>query len=122
MELDANISSFFGDFLFPVIMHQDSRYFRRGEGSVAGRTLYAVSRVFLTHADSGRTVFSSSALAGSVIGAATSNLYCPTQDRGLGPSLHRMAIDLRNTAFFNVAAEFWPDIEQKLGRYSKVPH
>jgi hypothetical protein len=122
MELDANISSFFGDFLFPVIMHQDARYFRRGEGSVGRRTLYAVSRVFLTHADSGRTVLFSSALAGSVIGAAASNLYCPTQDRGFGPSLHRMGLDLGNTAFFNVAAEFWPDIEQKLGRYSKVRH
>ncbi|MGD0227803.1 MAG: hypothetical protein ABSF71_36295 [Terriglobia bacterium] len=115
MELDANISSFFGDFLFPVIMHQDSRYFRRGEGSVGRRVLYAVSRVILTHADSGRTVFFSSALAGSVIAGAASNLYCPTQDRGFGPSLNRMGLDLGNTAFFNVAAEFWPDIEQKLG-------
>jgi hypothetical protein len=116
MELDANISSFFGDFLFPVIMHQDPRYFRRGEGTFGTRMLYAVSRVFVTHADSGRTVFFVSGLSGSVLAAASSNLYYPAQDRGFGPSLNRMGIDLADTALFNVAAEFWPDIKQKLGR------
>ena len=116
MELDSNISSFLGDYLFPVILHQDARYFRRGEGPVHRRVLYAVSRLFLTHADSGRTVFFSSALAGSVIAAAASNLYCPIQDRGFGPSLNRMGVDFGNTALYNVAAEFWPDIQDKLGR------
>jgi hypothetical protein len=114
MELEANISSFTGDFLFPVIMHQDARYFRLGEGNLAKRTLYAVSRVFLTHADSGRTVFFSSALSGSVLSAAASNLYYPAQDRGFSHSLNRFGIDLADTAFFNVAAEFWPDIDQLL--------
>jgi len=116
MELDSNISSFLGDFLFPVILHQDARYFRRGEGHVGGRMLYAVSRVFLTHADSGGTVFFSAALAGSAIAAAASNLYLPAQDRGFGPSLNRMGLDLANTAVYNVAAEFWPDIQDRLGR------
>ncbi len=116
MELDANISSFFGDFLFPVIMHQDPRYFYRGEGSFGKRMLYAVSHVFVTHADSGRTVFFVSALSGSVLAAAASNLFYPRKERGLGQSLHRMGIDLGDTALFNVAAEFWPDIRHKLGR------
>jgi hypothetical protein len=75
-----------------------------------------MSRVFVTHADSGRTVFFASALAGTVIGAAASNLYYPVQDRGFGPTLTRMGLDLGNTALFNVAAEFWPDIRQKLPR------
>ena len=113
-EADANISSFFGDFLFPVIMHQDPRYFRLGEGSFGKRVGYAVSRVFFTHADSGRTVFFASALSGTVIGAAASNLYYPVRDRGFRNSLSRMGLDLGNTALFNVAAEFWPDIRQRL--------
>jgi len=113
-ELDANISSFFGDFLFPVIMHQDPRYFRLGQGSFGKRVGYAISRVFVTHADSGRTVFFSSALSGTVLGAAASNLYYPVPDRGFGPTLSRMGLDLGNTALFNAAAEFWPDIKQRL--------
>lgn len=114
MELDANISSFLGDFLFPVILHQDPRYFRRGEGSVGARTWYAITRVFVTHADSGRTVFFTSALVGSVIAAAASNLYYPRRDRGFGPSLNHLGIDLGDTAAFNVSAEFWPEIKHML--------
>lgn len=114
-ELDANISSFFGDFLFPVLMHQDPRYFRLGEGSFGRRMWYAISRVFITHADSGRWVFNSSALSGTAVAAAASNLYFPRQDRGFSPSLDRVGLDLGDTAAFNVAAEFWPDLRNKLG-------
>lgn len=116
MEADANISSFTGDFLFPVIMHQDPRYFRLGEGSFGKRLFYAISRVFITHSDSGHWVFYSSALSGTVIGAAASNLYYPAQDRGFGDSVSRAGLDLGNTALFNAAAEFWPDISHKLRR------
>lgn len=114
VELDANISSFFGDFLFPVIMHQDPRYFRLGQGAFRSRLFYAVSRVLITHSDSGHWVFSSSALSGSVLAAAASNLYYPRSDRGFGSSVSRLGLDLGNTALFNVAAEFWPDIKNKL--------
>jgi len=114
MELDANTSSFLGDFLFPAILHQDPRYFRLGKGSGSARTWYAITRVFLTHADSGRTVFFTSALAGSVIAAAASNLHYPRRDRGFGPSLIHFGIDLDNTAAFNVSAEFWPEIKHML--------
>ena len=113
-EADANISSFFGDFLLPVVMRQDPRYFRLGQGPFGKRVGYAVSRVFVTHADSGRTVFFASALSGTVIGAAASNLYYPVQDRGFSHSLSRIGLDLGNTALFNIAVEFWPDIKQKL--------
>jgi hypothetical protein len=116
LELDANISSFFGDFLFPVITHQDPRYFRLGQGSVPRRVGYAISRVFVTHADSGRTVFFASALSGSVLAAAASNLYYPRSDRGFGASLNHFGIDLADTAAFNVSAEFWPEIKHLLKR------
>ena len=116
VELDSNISSFFGDLLFPVVLHQDPRYFRLGEGSFGRRMWYAISRIFVTHADSGRWVFDSSALSGSVIAAAASNLYYPAQDRGFGSSVDRLGLDLGDTALFNVAAEFWPDIHNELHR------
>jgi len=116
LELDANISGFIGDFALPVLLHQDPRYFRLGEGSFGKRAWYAVSRVFVTYNDSGRTVFYSSALSGTVIAAGLSNLYYPQQDRGFGLTLSRIAIDLGNTALYNLAAEFWPDIKHDLYR------
>jgi len=116
LELEATSSSFFGDFLFPVLMHQDPRYFRLGEGSFAARTFYAVSRVFVTHSDSGHKVFFASALSGSVAAAALYNLYGPRQDRGFNQSLNHFGLDLADAAAFNVAAEFWPEIRHKLKR------
>lgn len=116
MQLDSNISSFFGDFLLPVILHQDPRYFRLGKGSVQVRVWYAISRVFITHTDTGRWTFASAALSGSVIAAAASNLYYPRNDRGFGNSLDRFGIDLADTAAFNVSAEFWPEIKHGLKR------
>lgn len=117
MELDATDSSFFGDFVFAVWWHQDPRYFRLGHGGFPKRTLYAISRVFVTFNDSGKNVFYSSALAGTGLAAAVSNLYYPQQDRGVDHTLSRVAIDLGDTALYNGAAEFWPDIHGWLHRH-----
>jgi len=116
LELDANVSSFIGDFALPVLLHQDPRYFRLGEGSFGKRAWYAISHVFVTYNDSGHTVFYSSALSGTAIAAGLSNLYYPQQDRGLGLTMSRVAIDLGNTALYNLAAEFWPNIKHGLYR------
>jgi hypothetical protein len=116
LELDADVSSFIGDFALTSLLHQDPRFFRLGKGSFPGRLWYAVSRVFVTYNDSGHTVFYSSALSGTAIAAAVSNLYYPPQDRGIGHTMSRVAIDLGNTALYNAAAEFWPDIHRKLHR------
>jgi hypothetical protein len=116
LELDATDSSFIGDFVLPVVLHQDPRYFRLGKGSFGKRVWWAVSRVFVTYNDSGRTVFYSSALSGTVIAAGLSNFYYPSQDVGMSHTMSRIAIDLGNTALYNLAAEFWPDIDHKIHR------
>ena len=113
LQLDAADSSFIGDFLLPVLMHQDPRYFRMGGNSIGRRIWYAVSRVLVTYNDAGHTVFFTSALSGTVIAAGLSNFYYPAQDVGLGHTMTRIAIDLGNTALYNLAAEFWPDIHRK---------
>lgn len=116
LELDGDDSSFFGDFVFTVWWHQDPRYFRLGEGGFPRRVFYAISRVFITYNDSGRNVFYSSALAGTALASIVSNAYYPAQDRGAGHTMSRVAIDLGNTALYNGAAEFWPDIHHWLQR------
>ncbi len=123
LELDATDSSFIGDFVLPVWWHQDPRYFRLGRHSFGVRLWYAVSRVFVTYSDSGHTVFDSSALTGTVVAAALSNLYYPPQDVGFGHTMTRIAIDLGNTALYNFAAEFWPDIHTGVDNVAhKITH
>lgn len=123
LELDATDSSFLGDFVLPVWWHQDPRYFRLGEHSFGVRLWYAVSRVFVTYNDSGHTVFDSSALTGTVVAAGLSNLYYAPQDVGFGHTMSRIAIDLGNTALYNFAAEFWPDIHTAVDNVAhKIVH
>jgi hypothetical protein len=110
MQLDAAVSSFIGDYALTVLLHQDPRYFRLGQGSFPKRLLYTVSRVFITYNDKGHNTFYSSGLSGTVIAGAISNLYYPQQDRGVSPTITRIGIDLGNTALYDGAAEFWPDI------------
>jgi hypothetical protein len=114
LELDATVSSFIGDYALAVWWHQDPRYFRLGKGSFGKRVLYAISRVFITYNDKGDNVFYSSALSGTAIASAISNLYYPPQDRGVSNSISRAGLDLGNTAIYNAAAEFWPDIHRGL--------
>ncbi len=116
MELDANDSSFLGDFVFTTWWHQDPRYFRLGKGSFGKRALYAVSRVFVTYDDSGKNVIYTSGLAGTGVASMLSNLYYPQQDRTVGHTLSRVAIDLGDTAIYNGSAEFWPEIHRWVRR------
>lgn len=121
LQADSTISSFIGDYVLTVWWHQDPRYFRLGQGSFGKRLFYAVSRVFVTYNDKGKTVFYSSALSGTAISAGVSNLYYPRQDRGLSNSVSRAALDLGNTAIYNSAAEFWPDIHRAIHRMLHKP-
>lgn len=113
--LDANISSFTGDFVFPVLFHQDPRYFAMGHGSPQQRVLYAISRVFIARKDAGGTTFNS-ALLGTALAAGLSNLYYPQQDRGFSLTLSRIGWDLGDTAAFNISAEYWPAIQRLVHR------
>ncbi|HVB40537.1 MAG TPA: hypothetical protein VNE83_06525, partial [Terriglobales bacterium] len=91
------------------------RYFRLGpQAGVGARIWYAVSRVFVARTDSGGWTFASGATGGTVLAAVASNLYYPAGERNVPHTFSRMYWDLGGTAIFNLEAEFWPDIEQKL--------
>ncbi len=116
MQLDAADSSFIGDYLLTVLLHQDPRYFRLGKGPFGKRAVYAVSRVFITYNDSGHNTLYTSGLTGTAVAGIVSNLYYPQQNRGVSPTISRIGLDLANTALYDAAAEFWPDIHGGLHR------
>jgi hypothetical protein len=88
---DSASTQFFGTFLFPVLLKQDPRYFRKGEGS-GSRVGYAVSRILITRNDSGHNAPNVSLWLGSASSAALSNTYYPAGDRSSGDA----ARSLRN--------------------------
>lgn len=76
--LDGTAARFFCTYAFPSLLHQDPRYFRKGEGSSWSRVGYSITRAFVTRADSGPTQPNWSNIFGKFAGAGLSNLYDPT--------------------------------------------
>lgn len=99
--------------IFPALLHQDPRYFRRREGATWSRLGYAMSRLFITRTDSGRNQFNYSEVVGAATSLAISNAYYP-DGRTVGNNLGRYAVQLGFDAASNVLKEFWPDLKRKL--------
>ncbi|HXJ37965.1 MAG TPA: hypothetical protein VNH18_01735, partial [Bryobacteraceae bacterium] len=72
---DFVIGDYMSEAVFPTLLHQDPRYFRRGKGTGWSRLGYAAGQVFLTHGDSGRVQFNYSEIVGNSVAVAISNAY-----------------------------------------------
>jgi hypothetical protein len=92
--------------LYASMFRQDPRYFYKGTGSIQSRTMYAISRVVITRDDSGRQSPNYSRLMGVFTASALSNLYYPSDKRGLSLTLTNGAIELAGHAGTNVVREF----------------
>jgi len=112
---DFVIGDYMTEAIYPVLLHQDPRYFRKGKGSGVGRLGYAVGQIFWTHHDSGRSEPNYSEVAGNATAVAISMAYYPG---GRNPSNAAMGLgtQLAVDTASNVLKEFWPDIERKLNR------
>lgn len=98
----------------PAITGQDPRYFRLGQGGIAKRTGYALSRALVTRTDSNGRTLNISEIGGNAISAGISNAYYPGEDCTLGKNLQRWGIGIGEDALFNVFNEFWPDVRHHL--------
>jgi hypothetical protein len=110
---DQAIGNMMTEGFFPVMLHEDPRYFRRGQGPFWSRTWYAASRVFITKTDSGGTRFNFSEILGNATGTAISNAYTPDQ-RNVGDNIETWWTQIGIDAVSQVLKEFWPDVKHKL--------
>jgi hypothetical protein len=112
---DFVIGDFMTEGVFPTILHQDPRYFRKGTGSGWSRLGYAMGQIFWTHTDSGGSQFTYSEVMGNSVAVAISNAYYPdnrTASNGVSKLGMQLGVDMTS----NVLKEFWPEVERKLGR------
>jgi hypothetical protein len=101
--------------IFPIILHQDPRYFRRGEGSGWSRLRYAIGQIFWTHNDSGGTGFNFSEIVGNSTAVAISNVYYP-DNRTVASDASKVAVQIGVDMAANILKEFSPDLDQALSR------
>ncbi len=134
---DGTIENFFVSAIFPVMLHQDPRFFPKNQGTFFKRATYAASRIVVTRGDSGHSQFNFSEIFGSAMASAISTYsYHPGRTfrefakDGITPIYYPSERTLKNTAsvwgsqvgydaIMMVVKEFWPDIRRKL---KKQPH
>lgn len=113
----TEVRSFFGTFLFPALLHQDSRYFAMDKGSKRKRALHAISRVVVARADDGHNTFNSSGLLTTAFTEGLATAWIPEGQRSVGPTFRRMAGALQGDAASYLLREFTPDLQRLFLRH-----
>ncbi len=109
--LSNEAGSLFGRWLFPTILHQDTRYYPSGKTNVFDRMAYAASRAVITRSDNGNNVFNSSLLLTLLVTSALNNGYKPNYDESFQATMANTFAGLGATAQINLLNEFWPDLK-----------
>jgi hypothetical protein len=129
---DSTIENFMVGAVFPSILHQDPRFYYSEQGGTTRRTWYAISRIFVSRSDSGKTMFNYSEIFGSATAAAVSTytyhprstyLRTPTNphlfvgsDRTLVNATSVWGTQVALDTITLVIKEFWPDIHHKMAK------
>jgi hypothetical protein len=116
---DYVIGDYMTEAVFPTILHQDPRYFRRGSGNRWSRLGYAAGQIFWTHNDAGSGQFNFSEIAGNSTAVAISMAYYP-ENRNPADGLSKLGSQLGVDMASNILKEFWPDLERKFSRKHKT--
>jgi len=112
---DWAIGDYMTEAIFPVLFHQDPRYFRRGTGSGFKRLKYAMGQIFWTHTDSGGHMFNFSEVGGNAAAAAIATSYYP-ENRSAASAASQLGIQIGVDMASNVMKEFYPDLRKRLSR------
>jgi hypothetical protein len=117
--VDGGIENYMTEAVVPVVTKEDPRYYTMGKGGFFKRTGYAVSRLFITRANSGKSTFNLSEIVGAGAAAGIGNAYYPAQNNQWVKTYQRWGTQVGMDGAFNVLKEFWPDVDQAIfhGKY-----
>ena len=110
---DLVIGDYMTESVFPTLLHQDPRYFRRGTGGGWSRLGYAMGQTFWTHRDSGGSQFNYSEFVGNSTAVAISQSYY-ANNRTAADATAKLGMQLGVDMTANILKEFWPEIRRKL--------
>ncbi len=115
---DFAIGDFMTEAIYPSLLRQDPRYFRRGTGSTPSRLWWAARQIFWAQTDSGRMRFNYSEVVGNSTAAAIANLYYP-DNRTAGNAASKLAVQIGVDMAGNILKEFSPDLSRMFSRRQK---
>lgn len=112
---DLVIGDYMTEAVFPTVLRQDPRYFRRGKGSKWSRLGYAMGQIFWTHTDAGGMQFNYSEIVGNSAAVAVSQAYYK-DDRTATDAASMLGVQVAVDMTANVLKEFWPEIQRTFQR------
>lgn len=112
---DWVVGDFMTEAVFPAMLRQDPRYFRRGTGSGLSRLGYAAGQLFWTHRDRGGMQVNVSEIAGNAAAVAIGDAYYP-DSRRLSSNVSKLSIQVGVDLVSNILKEFSPDLDRLLTR------
>jgi hypothetical protein len=117
--VDGAIENYMTEAIVPAATKEDPRYYTMGKGRFTKRTRYAVSRLFITRTDAGKSTFNISEIVGAGAAAGIGNAYYPAQNNQWVKTYQRWGTQVGLDGVFNVLKEFWPDVNQAIfhGKY-----
>jgi hypothetical protein len=112
--VDQADENYWVEFLFPVALHQDSRFYTLGRGGFLKRASYAFTRIVITRQDSGGETFNASEVVGAGVSASISNLYYPSPERTWTKTGQRWALNVGLDGATFLVREFWPNVNSAI--------
>ena len=101
------------EFIFPVVLHQDARYYTLGRGGLLKRTAYSFSRTIITRTDSGSETFNASEIIGAGAASGISDLYYPSVERTWTKTGQRWLVNVSLDGATFIFKEYWPDLNSR---------
>jgi len=108
--LDKTDGNYMVIFALPTVLHQDERYYAKGQGKFLNRAAYAATRILITPDYHGRNTLNASEIFGRGIAQGIALSYYPSSDRTAGAVAVKYGWAMGRDALTNVFREFWPDI------------
>lgn len=121
---DGFFGSMFGNAIYPILLHQDPRYFYQGTGSIRSRAAHAIVSAVVCKGDNGRWQPNYSGILGSLTSGGISNLYYPAANRnGVSLTFENTALGTAGSAVQALLQEFVVrKLTPKLPHYSSSGH
>jgi hypothetical protein len=108
--LDKTDGNYWVIFALPTVLHEDERYFAKGDGPVWKRAAYSSTRVFITPNYQGHNTVNASELIGRAFAQGIGTTYYPSSDTSAGALAQKWGYAIMRDAMTNTFREFWPDI------------
>ena len=108
--LDKTDGTYLSAWLLPSILHEDTRYYALGRGSILKRSLYVISREAVARTYGGTQTPNLAGLGGKVLTQVVSREYYPTSATSFSVLATKFGYSVMRDVAFTSIREFYPSI------------